>query len=211
MRRDSLSHRLSQNIICPQYNRIFPFGQLRFLDPWSDPGELIAERGEDLDRSLREMLLCTESLTQRLETLFNREVTVKIEGSHLSVGEWPEECELWGCLNPPSSSSGIILRNAWLCLGSTFKLFAHSQLSMEDITLEDRQNIEKGQQALGYLFLEKNGRLEREGLCLRRAEIQNPSLFGAFNTKTTFWCRRSLFHVNGQLRARILEIFPPEK
>lgn len=178
----------------------------QFLDPWQTPSSLLHERGGNLSPLFKGLLLWDGSLTQRLEEMFNHPVAVRVDGQ-IFVPEWLQEPEIWGSDSLPPTKNGILLRDAWLIAGNGFRVFAHSQLSVDKLAQANIQAIQRGAQPLGYLFLEQNDRMERKQLALCRITMPNPEKSIDKTDMAVFWCRRSLFHVNGNLRARILEIF----
>ncbi|HIJ85217.1 MAG: chorismate lyase [Magnetococcales bacterium] len=183
------------------------FSGIQFIDPWSEPDQLLAAWGENLSPSLRELLTWRGSLTQRLEDIIGERVELQLI-NHENQSSWPQNTPFW--TQPDANELGvdILIRDAWLVLDGNRYVFAHSEIVLNDLPVSDRQAIMAGDQALGYFFMEKNGRLKREWLQLRRIFTQNSSNFLKFGGTAPCWCRRSMFHVNERLRARIVEIFP---
>lgn len=156
--------------------------------------------------ALRAALTCTGSLTRHLETTFNRPVRVEIIDQ-----EQCSECEpcppLWSSNHTLTSRMGILQRNAWLVVGGVRVLFAHTQLAIDGLRPALKKAIEEGQRPLGSLILEEEKSIERQRLELAQARFSRLARLGNLDPAKVFWCRRSLFVVNGAVYARILEVF----
>lgn len=201
---------LFSGIMDSNQNSLSPLKGVRFLDSWSEPDHLISVKDDLLDGSLRDLLTYRGSLTQRLEDLIGKRVELQLI-SHFSLSQWPEDPKFWNNEEILAKNNCILVRNAWLVLGGERYVFAHSQIVLNDLSESDRVTITAGNQALGYLFMEKNGQLKRENLQFNRISFTNSDLFPGFCGFNPCWCRRSQFYVDNVLRARILEIFPDKK
>ena len=179
----------------------------RFKNGWQAPDLALRRFGGKLAVSFQSALLCQGSLTRYLEALVQQPVGVRVE-SQESAWDWQAAPPLWDdCPTPEPQKGEIFLRNAWLELGGQAWVFAHSQVAVADLPPAARQAIERGREPLGPLFMNREARVERQGLQLARAHIPELAARLECPAEQVFWCRRSLFRVNGSLRARILELF----
>ncbi|MBF0347826.1 MAG: chorismate lyase [Magnetococcales bacterium] len=184
-----------------------PFAGIAFLDSWSDPDQLIAQKGIGLSPPLQDLLRWRGSLTQRLQDIIGERVELQLI-NHDRKSSWPNDDCFWPRMDPSPCHGDVLIRNAWLVLGGHRMVFAHSQILLDGLPDSDRCAIAAGNLALGYLFMEKNGLLKRENLQVNRVSCHHFNLLATFGGGQPCWCRRSMFHVNDDLRARILEIFP---
>ncbi|MBF0148235.1 MAG: chorismate lyase [Magnetococcales bacterium] len=187
---------------------VSPLTGIQFLDAWSDPDRLIADQGTHLSSLLQDLLTWRGSLTQRLENRMGKKVELQLI-SHDHVHSWPDDGDVWKGSDAFDPDTAMLVRNAWLVLGGNRLVFAHSQIVIDNLPESDYHSIKAGNQALGYLFIANNGQLTRKDLQLNRILLSDSPLFSDFRTMNPCWCRRSLFHVNDVLLARIIEIFPP--
>lgn len=181
---------------------------LQPLEAWSSPEHLFQTFRAPDASSLRAALVCMGSLTRHLEAQSGQTVHIRLENqTHLSA--WKEDAILWDTQHTLPPESDVLSRNAWLVLAHQERVFAHSQVALTHVSREAREAIERGQEPLGSLFLAHEGPVDRSSLELTLASI--PELARRLDQEmdTRYWCRRSLFHVNHGIRARILEIFLP--
>ncbi len=182
------------------------FFSLRLLNEWQHPEAGLEPLTAALSPTMRDALVCTGSLTRHLEDLLGETIEVRIiDQDHQS--RWEHNPTLWGSQHTLDSDRGVTLRSAWLRVGDKKILLAHSQLAIETLSESTRQAIDEGRLPLGSLLLQEENALERQKLELARAVIPDLARQLGEDEDRVFWCRRSLFLVNGAVSARILEIF----
>ncbi|MBF0623035.1 MAG: chorismate lyase [Magnetococcales bacterium] len=174
--------------------------------PWQGPQASLADQQSQLSVPLMAALSCTGSLTRQLEKAWQRPVNVRLEQQKRQSG--PEESTLFDGY-ALEQSGPVLIRDAWLTVDGTDRIFAHSQILLSDLPQSIQDPLEAGEIPLGALFLQRNERVRRQQLELARARI--PALAERLDVsdRTVFWCRRSLFQVETGVRARILEVFLP--
>lgn len=186
-----------------------PLSGIQFLASWSDPMPFSNPQDLPISEEIRDLLHWEGSLTQRLEEVTGGKITLQLL-NHDIVSAWPDSVHFAGTFATSPPVTNILVRDAWLLVDGKRLVFAHSQLVLNDLPHRDREAILAGQQALGHLFMENQDRLSRVHLQLNRLQTKNVPYLATFWGNHVCWCRRSLFCVNGLLRARILEIFPPD-
>ncbi|MBF0625762.1 MAG: DUF98 domain-containing protein [Magnetococcales bacterium] len=187
---------------------LFP---VQLLDEWRSPEAALATGGDPhappLSAPFRAALACTGSLTRHLERTLGWPVGVRLEYQELRPA-WDSRLDCWdGHQALPPGDQDVLVREAWLEVDGRDRVLAHSEMMLEGLSAAKRQAIEAGQVPLGALFLEWDGGVTRQQLELSRC--RNPALAARLGRPADhpFWCRRSLFHSGGRLRARILELF----
>lgn len=181
----------------------------RLTRGWLPPERFFKTFGEPNSSRLRVALSCTGSLTRHLEKQTGQTVQVRLE-SQAEVLAWEELSLLWDrCYFLPPESN-ILSRNAWLLFSGQVRIFAHSQVAVTKLPQKTREAIEQGDEPLGPLFLEREASVARTELELATAHVASLAQHLGQNMDTLYWCRRSLFRVNNDIRARIFEIFLPD-
>ena len=180
----------------------------KLLQGWLPPERFFETY--DGDVSIRMALACTGSLTRYLEEQTGHMVQLKIESQEL-LSTWEGNARLWNKCHALPENGMMLSRNAWLLLAGQERIFAHSQVVISALPLEVKLAIEQGEEPLGSLFLEREGSVERVDLELAGAHVPDLAVRLGHKADLVFWCRRSLFCVNHQTRARILEIFLPSE
>ncbi|MEO5349625.1 MAG: chorismate pyruvate-lyase family protein [Magnetococcus sp. YQC-3] len=178
------------------------------LEAWQSPGRYFAQHGAPDSLRLRAALSCTDSLTRLLEEQTGQSVRVRLE-SQGPLQEGGVNSILWAKQLQLVSQSPVLARSVWLMLGEQLCLYAHSQVAVDQLSAAARRAIELGEEPLGSLFLEREGPVERTDLELAEAHVPDLSARLGHAGEQRYWCRRSLFRVNGTVRARIFEIFLP--
>lgn len=184
-----------------------PFS-LQLLEGWFEPDHYFQRFGRPDSELLLDALICSGSLTRHLEGRSGQVVKIRLKKQTL-IPDWLENPTLWGVRHRLPPDDRILSRNAWLELAGQDWVFAHSQVAVSGLVREARQEIELGAEPLGSLFLQREGLVEREALELAQALIPELACHIGMDEGMSFWCRRSLFRVNGIVRARILELFLP--
>lgn len=180
----------------------------RLLRDWLPPERFFQMSGVPDSPRLHAALNCMGSLTRHLEEQTGQTVRIRLESQGPILAS-EEDSILWDSEHALPPDGTILSRNAWLILAGRERLFAHSQVVMVALPMEAREAVERGEEPLGSLFLEREGCVERSGLELARAYVPDLAHRLGQETDTLYWCRRSLFCVNHVTRARILEIFLP--
>ncbi|MBF0371635.1 MAG: chorismate lyase [Magnetococcales bacterium] len=173
---------------------------------WQEPQHLLEAEGHGLSPRLRAALGCTSSLTRHLENAWQEPVRVWLESQELSP-KWVNEPPVWEARHQLPQRGDVLLRNAWLGMGAKKWVFAHSQVAVADLAASVWAGIERGETPLGALFLDREDRVSRLGLELTLARAPQFAHNIGLSGEVPFWCRRSLFVVNGSPWARILEVF----
>ncbi|MBF0444346.1 MAG: chorismate lyase, partial [Magnetococcales bacterium] len=121
--------------------------------------------------------------------------------------DWEDNPNLWSKQHTFKSKKGVTIRNVWLQVGGENILFAHSQLALNSLTASTRHDIKEGRLPLGSLLLQSENAIERQLLEITQAVIPELAKDIGSDEERVFWCRRSLFLINGAVSARILEVF----
>ncbi|MBF0463419.1 MAG: chorismate lyase [Magnetococcales bacterium] len=180
----------------------------QLIKGWLPPDLFFQQFGTPDSPRLHDALRCTSSLTRYLERQTQQTVRVRLAGQSPIV-DAAGDAILWtGQQNLPAADA-ILVRDAWLLLADQAWIFAHSQVTVDHLAAEARAAIERGEEPLGSLFLEREGQVERTDLELALAEVPALASHLGHATGQRYWCRRSLFRVNQSIRARIFEIFLP--
>ncbi|MBF0142325.1 MAG: chorismate lyase [Magnetococcales bacterium] len=173
---------------------------------WFPAARLASVAGTMLTVPDRAVLTCSGSLTRHLEESWGRPVGVRLAGQRVVaalMGEGPH----WGEGHRPPGPGPVLLRDAWLDDGLQERVFAHSQMAVAALPEPIRAAIQQGERPLGTLFTEQELSVQRALLELARARVPYLAGFLGVDEGRLFWCRRSLFAVDGKPQARILEIF----
>ncbi|MBF0401507.1 MAG: chorismate lyase [Magnetococcales bacterium] len=157
---------------------------------------------------LQAALSCTDSLTRHLETESHQTVRVRLEHQAPMLDD-ADESSLWDQQQRLPPQSMILARSVWLLLEDQARLYAHSQVAIDQLSPAAKTAIEQGDEPLGSLFLAHEGKVERTDLELAEAHIPDLAARLGHESNQSYWCRRSLFRVNHEIRARIYEIFLP--
>jgi chorismate-pyruvate lyase len=179
---------------------------LKLLDPWQKPEAVLQSRGKDYSPSMHAALKCRGSLTTHLEAQFKQMVEVQLINQEHNL-DWEDNPTLWSKKHTWASKKAVTMRNVWLQIGGENILFAHSQLALNSLTTPTSQAIKEGRLPLGSLLLQSENAIERQLLEIAQAVIPDLAIKIGCDQKRVFWCRRSLFLVNGTVTARILEVF----
>ena len=177
------------------------------LHGWLPPDAFFQQFGAPESPRLRAALSCTDSLTRYLEQQTRQIVRIRLESQTPVVDG--EENSLWDHQQQLPPDSAILARSVWLLLGDQPWLYAHSQVAMDQLSAAAMAAIERGDEPLGSLFLEREGCVQRTDLELAIAHIPDLARHLGEDEQQAYWCRRSLFRVNQNVRARIYEIFLP--
>ncbi|MBF0590014.1 MAG: DUF98 domain-containing protein [Magnetococcales bacterium] len=180
---------------------------LQFEDPWQSSESLLQRRGDTLSELSCAALVCSDSLTMALEELYGAPVTLR----QVRQGEPPEQMadadSLWRDGPPSPEGDEILARQAWLDVGGIAQVFAHSELSGALFSPTLRRDLSLGETPLGMMFLDRDRPVTRHALELARARVPQVAMALGVAEETLFWCRRSLFRVDGESCGRIVEIF----
>ncbi|MBF0194559.1 MAG: chorismate lyase [Magnetococcales bacterium] len=179
---------------------------LQLLNPWQQPEVLLENPALGCSADLKSALKCTGSLTSHLENQFKQTVEIQLINQEHSQ-DWENNPNLWSKKHTFESKKGVTLRNVWLQVGGDNILFAHSQLALNSLTSSTRQDIKAGRLPLGSLLLQSENAIERQLLEISQAIIPDLATDIGSAKDRVFWCRRSLFLINGAVSARILEVF----
>ncbi|MBF0414935.1 MAG: chorismate lyase [Magnetococcales bacterium] len=186
-----------------------PLAGIQFSENWSEPMRFSCHPGFPINAEIRDLLCWEGSLTERLEKATGSKINLQLI-NHDIVSAWPDSVYFKGTLISLPAVTDILVRDAWLLLDGRRMVFAHSQIVLSDLSFKDREIILAGQQALGHLFMDNQGRLSRVHLQLNRLHTKDVPYLASYWGRNPCWCRRSWFCVDGLLRARILEVFPPD-
>lgn len=178
------------------------------LKGWLPPDAFFKQFGAPPSPRLRAALCCTDSLTRYMEKETRQTVRVRLE-SQTPVSGGQEHSVLWDRQQQLPPESIILSRRVWLLLEDRAWLYAHSQVAIDQLSTAARVAIEQGEEPLGTLFIEHEGRVARTDLELAEAYIPDLAAQLGHARDHCYWCRRSLFRVNHEIRARIFEIFLP--
>lgn len=178
------------------------------LKGWLPPDAFFKQFGAPHSPHLRAALCCTDSLTRHMEAQTQQTVRVRLE-SQTPVLDGEEHSILWDKQQQLPPESIILARSVWLLLHDKPWLYAHSQVAIDQLSTAARTAIEQGEEPLGSLFIEHEGRVARTDLELAEAHIPDLAAQLGHQHNHCYWCRRSLFRVNQEIRARIFEIFLP--
>ena len=183
----------------------------QLLRGWLPPERYFRQFGAPVSLRLRGALSCTESLTRYMEEQTGQGVQVRLE-SQTPLVNGPWDAILWDHQQRLPPDSVILARSAWLHLAEREWLYAyaHSQVAVDHLSAAARAAIERGEEPLGSLFLEREGPVERTDLELAEAHVPELACHLGHASDRLYWCRRSLFRVNRVIRARIFEIFLPD-
>jgi chorismate-pyruvate lyase len=182
------------------------FFTLQLLNPWQEPDIRLKGLTAGLSPALHSALICTGSLTRHLENMLKQTVDVQIIHQD-SQSDWEHNPTLWSKQHTLVAKKGVTMRSAWLQAGGENIIFAHSQLAIDNLSSSTRQAIKEGKLPLGSLLLQGENAIERQQLELAQAMIPDLADKIDGDKNRVFWCRRSLFLVNGAVSARIIEIF----
>ncbi|MEO5378619.1 MAG: chorismate pyruvate-lyase family protein [Magnetococcus sp. DMHC-6] len=176
------------------------------MQNWQAPEDLFDGFEDGPSGDLRSLLACSTSLTRYLERYWGKPVGIQLE-NQMVVPQWEENPPVWGVEHQLPVTGEVLLRNAWLTVNGKKKIFAQSQVAIHFLSESVRAGMEQGQIPLGSLFQESDEVVSRHRLQLTKARVSGPFFQGEnFALDHIFWCRRSLFAVNGAPWARILEI-----
>ena len=178
------------------------------LQEWLPPDRFFQTVCAPESSHLRDALSCTSSLTHYLEQHSGQTVKIRLD-SQEPVLEREESSIVWQGYHTLPLEGTVLSRNVWLVLAGRERLFAHSEVAIFDLSAEERAVIERGEEPLGSHFLERGCLVARSRLELTGAIIPDLAHRLDQESDTLYWCRRSLFHVNQGIRARIFEIYLP--
>ncbi|WP_130470076.1 chorismate--pyruvate lyase family protein [Candidatus Magnetaquicoccus inordinatus] len=181
---------------------------LSSLKEWLTPHEYFNKFAFPATHNLELALKCNKSLTKFLENLLNTNISVSVENQE-ELKPNLNRTELWGKVSIPENSP-IIARSAWLISNNKRVIYAYSEIAVTMLDRSAKSAIESKIEPLGSLFLNRANDVERTNIKVTQAKNVNLSLVLSLDLNTVFWCRRSLFRVDHQLSARILEIYLPE-
>ncbi|MEO5365003.1 MAG: 4-hydroxybenzoate octaprenyltransferase [Magnetococcus sp. WYHC-3] len=145
------------------------------------------------------------SLTRRLERDLGGAVQVQVLPH--AAGFLPATGSLWGELFPQEGAEPSQQRQAWLTVRGRRRVFAHSQVLLGDLPAQEREAILAGRTPLGAVFSADGAGVSRRQMEYCLARVPGLALALGRSAQRPFWCRRSLFLVQGHVRARIVEIF----
>ncbi|MGN7612280.1 chorismate--pyruvate lyase family protein [Magnetococcales bacterium HHB-1] len=179
--------------------------------PWQEGEGFSWPKACVLSPAFQSLLLEMGSLTRCLESYWQAPVRVNLlrqeaisdirqsDYPDFMIAIWQDDQRSW--------QQDLLLREAWLMVADEAKVFAHSQLALSGLPKTIRQQILQGEKPLGPLFLDEGFSVARD--CLQIAPIKSPelSLHLGLGEEQVFWGRRSLFRVDGVVRARIFELF----
>jgi chorismate-pyruvate lyase len=179
---------------------------LQLVKPWQQPDVLLDNPSIECSPNLHSTLKCTGSLTSHLENQFKQTVEIQLINQEHHQ-DWEENPNLWSKQHTFDAKKGVTIRNVWLQVGGENILFAHSQLALNSLTASTSHDIKEGRLPLGSLLLQSENAIERQLLEITQAVIPDLAIDIGSDEDRVFWCRRSLFLINGAVSARILEVF----
>jgi chorismate-pyruvate lyase len=186
---------------------MYPYA-LQLLHEWQDPELYFQVHGAPRSVRLRSALGCSESLTIFLQQTANMPIRIRIEQQQ-RITCIARSASLWSAQRALPAGVPLLSRAAWLLQEQKELIFAYSEISLQHLSEAMCAAIEQGEEPLGLLFHGQAGVVERTALQIAQACIPDLARRSGAARQTAYWCRRSLFQVDRQFRARILEIFLP--
>ncbi|MBF0096127.1 MAG: hypothetical protein HQM04_07200 [Magnetococcales bacterium] len=180
---------------------------LKLLHDWQEPERYFACHASPHSMRLRAALCCLDSLTLHLQQSAKIPIQVRIEKQYRLPNGSAGSNVWWSGQRLLPVSMPILSRTAWLLQEDRELILAYSELSLQNLSDDLCTAIEEGEEPLGLLFHERSGVVERTDLQIAQANVPELALRNQEDLQTAYWCRRSIFQVNSQFRARIVELF----
>ncbi len=150
----------------------------------------VSERG-------RLLLLSDGSLVRLLEAIYMAPV-------HIEVSNQEE-----ACITLPKDVKRVIKRGVWLKRGERRLIFAHSLISLDNLSERMRSRLVTGSHPLGLIIDEEVPCHRKEGLEIRRMVWPEKAIELGSPPDRALWMRRYRIVADKGLIALILEVFSP--